>query len=94
MTETPDTEFPALDLAITQAQGVSRLAALLSLETGKEIRQNVVSNWRMRGVVPRDYLAAIERATGVRCERFDNTVQWVRAGGRVTHYIVPVLAAA
>lgn len=78
----PITQDP-LTLAVDAAGGVGKLAENLGL------RQNVVSNWRMRGSVPREYLAAIERATGVRCELFDESVEWVRdKKGRVTHYIV------
>lgn len=82
MTNTPP---DALSLAIDAAGGVGKLAGLLN------VRQNVVSNWRMRGnAVPRDYLPAIERHTGVRCELFDDSVQWERSRGRVIGYRVRV----
>jgi DNA-binding transcriptional regulator YdaS (Cro superfamily) len=89
-TITPPQAPPAtpLDLAIEAAGGVGKLADLLG------VRQNVVSNWRLPGRgVPRDWLPAIERATGIRCEQFDSSVTWMRdTAGRVTHCVVPVAA--
>lgn len=77
----------ALTEAIELAGGVGRLASLMGL------RQNVVSNWKMREQVPPDQCPAIELATGVRCEALRNDVAWQRDdSGRVTGYVVPVPA--
>lgn len=77
-----------LDMAIEAAGGVGKLADLLGT------KQNVISNWRLPGRgVPRDWLPAIERTTGIRCEQFDSSVTWMRdTAGRVTHCVVPVAA--
>ena len=49
----------ALDRAIEALGGVGKLASAIGL------RQNVVSNWRMRGQAPAERCLAIEKATGV-----------------------------
>lgn len=49
----------ALDRAIEAAGGVSSLANTIGL------KQNVVSNWRLRGQVPAERVLAVEAATGV-----------------------------
>lgn len=55
-----------LDIAITEAGGVGRLA--LALKVG----QSTVSNWRKRGTIPSaEYCAGIEAATGGRVTRQD-----------------------
>lgn len=55
-----------LDIAITEAGGVGRLA--LALKLG----QSTVSNWRKRGTIPgAEYCALIEAATGGRVTRKD-----------------------
>ena len=47
-----------LDFAIQKADGVSKLARSLG------IRQNVVSNWRARGRVPKGWLAVLTMKYG------------------------------
>ncbi|RZZ90899.1 CI repressor [Pseudoxanthomonas winnipegensis] len=56
-------DMDALDLAIENAGGVSRLAAQLGLA------QTAVSNWRKRGKVPAEQVLKVEAATGV--SRYD-----------------------
>jgi len=79
----------ALNTAIQTAGGVTKLADILG------VRQNVVSNWRMREQVPEEYCAAIEIATGVRCEVLRPDLIWQRDDlGKVTGHFVPVPAPA
>lgn len=61
----------ALDEAIQKAHGVGALATLIGLEYG-----STVSNWKIRRRVPAEYCPAIERETGVRCERLRPDVDW------------------
>ncbi len=78
----------ALESAIAAAGGQTKLADMIG------VRQSAVSNWMARGAIPEDQCAAIERATGIRCEDLRPDVTWVRdAAGRVTGYTVPVRAA-
>jgi DNA-binding transcriptional regulator YdaS (Cro superfamily) len=55
----------ALDRAIDIAGSVGKLADSIGL------RQNVVSNWRLRGQVPAERCLAIEDATGGQVTRHD-----------------------
>jgi len=55
----------ALDRAISILGGVSQLAAAIGA------KQNVVSNWRIRGQVPSDRCIAIERATAGAVTRYE-----------------------
>lgn len=48
-----------IDQAIHAVEGPSNLAAKLG------VRVNVVTNWRMRGRAPAEYVLAIEAATGI-----------------------------
>jgi DNA-binding transcriptional regulator YdaS (Cro superfamily) len=60
----------ALDKAISIAGGTTKLATKLG------VTPNVVSNWKTRGT-PDWVLPEIEKATGVRCEEFENSkVDW------------------
>jgi DNA-binding transcriptional regulator YdaS (Cro superfamily) len=74
---TDDTPLKALEEAIEIAKGVSNLAA--RIERG----QSTVSMWLTRGAespktwkVPADACPAIERETGVRCERLHPGAAW------------------
>lgn len=49
----------AIERAIAAVKGPSILAAKLG------VKANVVTNWRMRGRAPAEYVLAIERATGI-----------------------------
>lgn len=60
----------ALEVAIERAGGVGALA----LSIGASL--NAPSMWRKRGRVPADYCPAIERETGVTCERLRPDVAW------------------
>lgn len=60
----------ALDEAITAAGGVGRLADRVGAST------SAPSMWKSRGRVPAEYCPAIERETGVRCERLRPDVAW------------------
>lgn len=55
----------ALSKAIETMGGVGKLAATLG------VRQNVVSNWRLRGQPPAERCLAIEQATGGVVTRHD-----------------------
>lgn len=57
----------ALEEAISIAGGQTALARLLTAATGRLYVQPVVANWRKRGQVPADSVAAIEQVTGVSC---------------------------
>lgn len=77
---TPDTPIKALEEAIVLADGVSNLA--IRIDRG----QSTVSMWLTRGQearaqgkewkVPADACPAIERETGVTCERLHPGVPW------------------
>ncbi|WP_208507923.1 YdaS family helix-turn-helix protein [Variovorax paradoxus] len=60
----------ALDEAIRIAGGVGALAGRVGAST------NAPSMWRKRRSVPAEYCPAIERETGVRCERLRSGVAW------------------
>lgn len=61
----------ALDEAIRIAGGVGQLADRIGAPS-----RNSPSNWKARRSVPAEYCPAIERETGVRCERFCPNVAW------------------
>lgn len=60
----------ALDEAIAAAGGVGALAARIG------VAASAPSMWRIRGSVPAEHCPAIERETGVRCERLNHRVAW------------------
>jgi DNA-binding transcriptional regulator YdaS (Cro superfamily) len=69
MTDLSETPMQALDAAIgdlTVAQFAARIG----------VAQSTVSMWRARGRVPAENCPAIERETGVRCERLCPTTPW------------------
>ena len=67
MDKTPN---PALERAISAADGITALAALLGLKS-----HSVIHQWRLNRV-PAEHCPAIERHTGVRCEDLRPDVQW------------------
>lgn len=60
----------ALDEAVAVAGGVGALAGRIG------VTASVVSMWKKRLSVPAEYCPAIERETGVRCERLRPGVAW------------------
>ncbi|RZA12693.1 MAG: Cro/Cl family transcriptional regulator [Proteobacteria bacterium] len=60
----------ALDEAISIAGGVGALASRIG------VPKSAPSMWRARKSVPAEYCPAIERETGVRCERLRAGVAW------------------
>lgn len=60
----------ALDEAINIAGGVGVLAGRIG------VAPSAPSMWRKRQSVPAEYCPAIERETGVRCERLRPRVAW------------------
>lgn len=60
----------ALDEAIASAGSVKALAARIDVAT------SAPSMWKSRGRVPAEHCPAIERATGVSCERLRPDVAW------------------
>lgn len=60
----------ALDEAITGAGGVGALAGRI------RVAASAPSMWKSRGRVPAEHCPAIERETGVRCERLRPDVAW------------------
>lgn len=71
-----DTVLAALDEAIERAHGVTNLAERIG------VKQNTVSMWRARALenpswaVPAENCPAIERETGVRCDRLNPRPDW------------------
>jgi len=65
-----DSPMKALDEAIAHVDGVSVLASRIG------VAQPTVSMWKARGTVPAEHCPAIERETGVRCERLHPSVPW------------------
>jgi DNA-binding transcriptional regulator YdaS (Cro superfamily) len=65
----PD-DMKALDEAIEIAGGVGALAARIG------VAPSAPSMWRKRGNVPAEHCPAIERETGVRCERLNDRADW------------------
>lgn len=78
----------AIERAVGLLGGQTKTANLL----GPPVKQGHVYQWIRRGRPPYDYCAAIENlADGkVTCEELCPDVEWVRVGGRVTHYQVRV----
>lgn len=60
----------ALDEAIQKAGSVAALAARIN------VAASAPSMWKSRGRVPAEHCPAIERETGVRCERLRPDVAW------------------
>jgi len=60
----------ALQEAIDRAGGISALAALIGVVA------SAPSMWKSRGRVPAEHCPAIERATGVACEKLRPDVPW------------------
>lgn len=58
-----------VEAAISKANGVAALAALLSREVGEEVSMQTVTNWRARGVVPANRCKPIEKLTGISVKR-------------------------
>lgn len=80
------TETP-LESACRLAGSQTALAVLL------QVKPPSVSEWLKRGRAPEDRCAAIESATGIRCEDLRPDIAWTRdTDGRVTGYHVPVSA--
>lgn len=67
----PTDEMRALDEAVEKAGGPSALAAKIGCKS-----TSTPINWRTRGYVPAEWCPAIERETGVRCERLCPSVDW------------------
>lgn len=65
-----DDSMTALQEAIDKAGGVGVLAGKIG------VAASVVSMWKKRESVPAEYCPAIERETGVRCERLRAGVAW------------------
>jgi DNA-binding transcriptional regulator YdaS (Cro superfamily) len=66
----PCDEIKALDEAIDKAGGVGALAGRIG------VAASTPSMWRARGRVPAENCPAIERETGVRCERLRPDIPW------------------
>lgn len=60
----------ALDEAIQKAGSVAALASRIN------VAASAPSMWKSRGRVPAEHCPAIERETGVRCERLRPDVAW------------------
>lgn len=63
-------QMKALDEAVDSAGGVGALALRLG------VASSAPSMWRARGRVPAEHCPAIERETGVRCERLRPDIAW------------------
>lgn len=89
MHETPIQE------AVRLAGGQTALAKALSTDERK-VSQGHVWAWLNRdGKPPEDQCPAIERITGVRCERLRSDVTWTRdVAGQITGYHVPLAGTA
>ena len=78
MDTAPDLSSP-LEEAITVAGGVGALAGRIG------VAASAPSMWKQRGRVPAEHCPAIERETGIRCERLRPDVAWdvlrMQAGG-------------
>ena len=68
--EHPGESMAALEEAIEKAGGVGALANRIG------VAPSVPSMWKARKSVPAEYCPAIERETGVRCERLRAGVAW------------------
>jgi DNA-binding transcriptional regulator YdaS (Cro superfamily) len=68
--DTPEDNMTALDEAIDIAGGVGALASRIG------VAASAPSMWRKRKSVPAEYCPAIERETGIPCERLRSGVAW------------------
>lgn len=68
--DTPEDNMTALDEAIDIAGGVGALASRIG------VAASAPSMWRKRKSVPAEYCPAIERETGIPCERLRAGVAW------------------
>ena len=68
--DSPDESMSALEEAISVAGGVGALASKIG------VTPSAPSMWRKRQSIPAEYCPAIERETGVRCERLRPAVAW------------------
>jgi DNA-binding transcriptional regulator YdaS (Cro superfamily) len=66
----PDSPMVALDEAIATFDTLTIFADRIG------VAQSTVSMWKARGRVPAENCPAIERETGVRCERLRPDVPW------------------
>lgn len=79
----------ALERAIWEARGQSALARMIG------VLPQSISQYVRKGFPPEERCAAIEAATGVRCEELRPDVQWIRGDdGAVTGYVCPVEAVS
>lgn len=77
----------SIQAAINSVETLTALAKRLG------VSYQAVQKWVANGV-PADRCAAVESATGVRCEELRPDLQWLRnEAGEVTGYTVPVRAA-
>lgn len=67
---TTETPMDALDQAIDRAGGVVALSSRIDVATSSP------SMWRHRKRVPAEHCPAIERETGVLCERLRPDIPW------------------
>lgn len=65
-----DSPMKALDEAIGKCASTSSFADRIGAG------QSTVSMWKARGRIPSEYCPAIERETGVRCERLRPDIPW------------------
>ena len=72
------TENQALEEAISQAGGITKMAAALGLGS-----HNVIAQWRRSGV-PAKHAPDVEGLTGIPCERLCPNVNWSVLRGRAT----------
>ena len=66
----------ALDEAIQKAGGLASFTQVVHAPS-----DHAVKSWKRVGSVPADYCPAIERATGVPCERLRPSVDWAYLRG-------------
>jgi len=69
--DTKDSPMKALDEAIGKCASTSSFADRIGAGA-----QSTVSMWKARGRIPAEYCPAIERETGVRCERLRPDIAW------------------
>lgn len=76
-------------------RAISLFETQVALAARLEVEPMTISQWKKRGV-PEARCPDIEEATQgrVRCEELRPDVEWIRVRGKVTHYKVPVKAAA
>jgi DNA-binding transcriptional regulator YdaS (Cro superfamily) len=66
----PADDMLALEEAVKKAEGFGALAKRIG------VAASAPSMWRKRGSVPAEHCPAIERETGVPCERLNPSVDW------------------